>query len=138
MMSVPKGVPGLPKGARKGARCRRAVSLQDIYPTLLDLCGLPARGDIGGHSLAPLLGKPDVRWNHPAITSVFTGDLAVSWENWRYISYGDGGEELYNLENDPHEWKNLADDSGFTDIKKRMRAMLPKNPAAKVQRGSTP
>ncbi|HEC60791.1 MAG TPA: iduronate-2-sulfatase [bacterium] len=138
MMSAPKGAPGLPKGARKGTRCRRAVSLQDIYPTLLDLCGLPAREDIGGHSLAPLLGKPDMRWDHPAITSVFTGDLAVSWENWRYISYGDGGEELYNLESDPHEWKNLADDLGFADIKKRMRAMLPKNPAAKVQRGSTP
>jgi len=138
MMSVPKGAPGLPKGARKGTRCRRAVSLQDIYPTLLDVCGLPARGDIGGHSLTPLLGNPDKNWDHPAITSVFTGDLAVSWENWRYIRYGDGGEELYNLESDPHEWKNLAEDIGFSDIKKRMRAMLPKNPAARVQRDNTP
>lgn len=138
MISVPKGSSGLKRGSQDGSRCLRAVSLQDIYPTLLDVCGLPAREDIGGHSLAPLLGKPDLRWDYPAITSVFTGDLAVSWENWRYISYGDGGEELYDLESDPHEWKNLADDSGFSEIKKKMRAMLPKNPAARVQRENTP
>jgi len=138
MISVPKGVPGLPRGPRKGSRCRRAVSLQDIYPTLLDVCGLPARQDVGGHSLAPLLGDPDKIWDHPAVTTVFTGDLAVSWENWRYLSYGDGGEELYDLESDPHEWKNLADDSEFSDIKKKMRAMLPKNPAARVQRDNKP
>jgi len=64
--------------------------------------------------------------------------LAVSWENLRFISYGDGGEELYDLESDPHEWKNLADDSGFREIKKKMKAMLPKNPAARVQRDNTP
>jgi len=137
MITVPRGAPGLPRGARKGSRCRRAVSLQDIYPTLLDICGLPVRGDIGGHSLVPLLENPNKNWNHPAVTSVFTGDLAVSWENWRYLSYGDGGEELYDLESDPHEWKNLADDPGFSEIKKKMKAKLPENPAARVQRDIT-
>ncbi len=132
MISAPKGIPGLPSGTANGSRCRRSVSLQDIYPTLIDLCGLPARRDIAGHSLASLLDDPETRWDHPAVTSVFTGDLAVSWEHWRYLSYSDGGEELYDLERDPHEWKNLAGDPEFRDIKAKMRAMLPKKPAARV------
>jgi len=132
MISAPKGIPGLPSGTRNGSRCRRSVSLQDIYPTLIDLCGLSARPDIAGHSLASLLDDPETRWDHPAVTSVFTGDLAVSWEHWRYLSYSDGGEELYDLERDPQEWKNLADDPEFRDIKAKMRAMLPKKPAARI------
>ena len=132
MISAPKGIPGLPSGTRNGSRCRRSVSLQDIYPTLIDLCGLPARPDIAGHSLASLLDDPETKWDHPAVTSVFTGDLAVSWEHWRYLSYSDGGEELYDLERDPHEWKNLAGDPEFRDIKAKMHAMLPKKPAARV------
>ena len=132
MISAPPGSPGLRKGSKNGARCFRTVSLQDIYPSLLELCGLPPREDIGGHSLVPLLHDPEKTWDFPAITSVFTGDLAISWENWRYLSYAEGGEELYDLNNDPHEWHNLADVPKFGDIKQKMRSLLPKNPAPKV------
>ena len=134
MVSAPKGSPGLLRGSKNGSNCRRAVSLQDIYPTLLDICGLPSRPDIGGNSLVPLLRNPETKWDHGAVTFVFTGDLSVSWENWRYISYQDGGEELYDLNKDPHEWNNLATDPACFEIKKKMKSKLPTNPASRVER----
>ncbi len=134
MISAPPGSPGLPQGSRNGANCRRSVSLQDLYPTLLDLCALPPRQDIGGHTLTQLLDNPEAPWEHPAITSVFTGDLAVSWESWRYLAYKDGGEELYNLDSDPHEWTNLAGDPRYAARKAELRAMLPSDPAPRVMR----
>jgi len=134
MISSPRGAAGLPEGSRAGARCSRAVSLQDIYPTLIELCGLPPRRDIAGHSLVPLLRDPERSWPHPAVTSVFTGELAVSWDKWRYIRYADGGEELYDLDSDPNEWTNLAGRAEFDDTRRRMAAMLPENPAPPVKK----
>ncbi|MCP5109444.1 MAG: sulfatase, partial [bacterium] len=69
MIKVPKGVPGLPRGSAPGARCERVTSLMDIFPTLLELTGLPMKEGLDGHSLAPLLGDPTAPWAHPAITT---------------------------------------------------------------------
>lgn len=46
-------------------------------------------------------------------------------EKWRYIRYADGSEELYDLENDPHEWTNLADLEGHAEVKAELAAYLP-------------
>lgn len=122
-----------PGAAKAGARCDRAVSLMDIYPTLLDLCGLPAKADNSGRSLKPLLANPQTKWDHPAITCLHeVNEYSVSSERWRYIHYRDGGEELYDLKNDPEEWHNLADTPEHAAIKKRLAAHFPESPAAKV------
>ncbi len=133
MFVAPEGSPGLAEGARAGAQCSRAVSLMDIYPTLLDLCGLPEKPGLAGHSLTPLLRNPQAEWNHPAITSLSeVNEYSVSSERWRYIHYKDGGEELYDLENDPEEWRNLANVPEHAKIKRRLAAQFPENPAEKV------
>ena len=46
-------------------------------------------------------------------------------ERWRYIRYRDGSEELYDHQNDPHEWNNLAEDTRWKEIKQRHREFLP-------------
>jgi len=131
MFVVPKGTRGLHEGAAKGTKCSRPVSLQDIYPTLIELCGLGRRDDIAGHSIIPLLKDPDAEWKHPAITCLHTwGEMAVSTEEYRYIRYEDGGEELYDLTKDREEWHNLANDSDYAAVKKELEDMLPENPAA--------
>ena len=48
-------------------------------------------------------------------------------DNWRYIHYMDGSEELYNVIKDPHEWDNLAKNSKFDAIKKKLKAEAPKS-----------
>lgn len=129
MIKAPKGSPGLPEGSKDGARCPRPVSLLDMYPTLGSLCGLPQRDDLDGHSLIPLLKDPDCEWKYPAITSYDFGEFAISTEEWRYIQYIDGSEELYNEIKDEEEWFNLASDPAYNQIKEELKQHIPSNPA---------
>jgi arylsulfatase A-like enzyme len=134
MIKVPKGAPGLRKGSRLDAQCRRIVSLQDIYPTLVDLCGLPSRGDeIDGRSLVPLLKNPSAAWDYPAISSYDFSEFSVRTEQWRYTVYIDGSEELYDHSKDPEEWTNLANDPEYANIKAEMAKHVPQNPAPLVK-----
>jgi len=129
MIHVPKNTPRLPEGSADGQRCDRPVSLQDIYPTLVDLCGLPKNRGIDGRSLAPLLGNPGARWDHPALTTYDFGEFSVRSDRYRYTVYIDGSEELYDHGSDPEEWRNLADDSNYDAIKKELAAHIPQTPA---------
>ena len=91
----------------------------DISPTILELAGLKAPKGTQGRSLAPLLsgGKPEWRtdflcehlFEHPKIPK----SEGVRTERWKYIRYFEQRpvhEELYDLENDPHEARNLMGD----------------------------
>jgi len=95
-------------GMVKTQECFRNVNLIDIYPTLIDLCGLPEK-DLDGKSIKPLLENPDNEWT-PTVTTMNKGNHSVMAEKWHYIIYSDKVEELYNLEKDPMEWNNLANE----------------------------
>jgi arylsulfatase A-like enzyme len=124
IIRAPKNTPGLTNGTPVGARCLRPVNLIDLYRTLTDLCGLPEKPNISGRSLVPLLANPEAAWPYPSITHLDHPDsFAVSTEDWRYIHYRDGGEELYHLDTDRYEWTNLAKVS--IDKLKEMRALAP-------------
>ncbi len=117
-------VPGL---TQPGQRCERTVSLMDIYPTLVELCGLPQPAHtLEGQSLVPLLRDPQSARKEPAITTWGRNNHAVRTERWRYIHYADGGEELYDHDADPLEWKNLAGDPQSAAAKSELAAWLPK------------
>ena len=129
MIRAPKGTAGLPEGSPRGSKCNRIVFLQDIYPTLVSLCGLPQKRDIDGLSLVPLLKEPTAPWDYPAITSYDFSEFSIRTENWRYTVYIDGSEELYDHASDPEEWINLANVSRYHNIKKEMAKHVPRNPA---------
>jgi uncharacterized sulfatase len=100
---------------REGGRiCRRVVEYVDLYPTLADLCGLPAPPATVGRSLRRLLDDPTAPWDHPAYSIGAQGGepawLAVSTERFRYVEYSDRKRpaELYDLQVDPREWTNAA------------------------------
>lgn len=88
--------------------CHRLVNLIDLYPTLVDLCGLPDRSILDGRSFKPLLSDPLQSWQATTVTIHGEGNASVRHERWRYIRYADGTEELYDLNQDPQEWDNLA------------------------------
>ncbi|MEQ1828181.1 MAG: sulfatase-like hydrolase/transferase [Pirellula sp.] len=132
IIRVPKSISAtLPDGTKVGAKCESPVNLLSLYPTLLELCGLPAKADNDGPSLMPLLRDPaqnqvNDKWSHPSVTFLSEpGSYAVSTQSHRYIHYADGGEELYDITVDPYEWKNLASDKTFGDLLVEFRRVSP-------------
>ncbi len=102
--------------------CHETVSLLDLYPTLVDLAGLPPR-ELHGVSLMDLLSNPSAETPRVVTTYITTDDYVLSSKQWRYIRYGDGGEELYDIIQDPREYHNLATNPSLkntiTDLKNR-------------------
>ena len=90
------------------ARTIEPASLLDLYPTLIDLCGIAGREGLSGQSLVPQLLDPNANKGRVVISTFDSGNHAVIDSGWRYIRYADGSEELYDTHADPHEWENLA------------------------------
>jgi arylsulfatase A-like enzyme len=118
-------VPGVTK---PDGRCDRTVDYMGIYPTLMDLCGLPTPAHVQGRSIRALLANPGIPWNEPAVTTYRQNNHSVRSETWRYTRYSDGGEELYNEAKDPYEWTNLARQPDENQAaKKELGKYLPKD-----------
>ena len=114
-----------PRGVAEDKLCQRPVSLIDIYPTLIDLCGLPKRRGLDGQSLKSLLENPERKWDRPVVITYGLNNHAVQTERWRYIRYRDGGQELYDHERDPNEWTNLASIPKYSPQKTKLAKWLP-------------
>jgi choline-sulfatase len=115
-----------------GGRCERFVSLQDVYPTLAELCGLKPPRPLEGRSLAPLLQQPDADWRSTAITAFSDRFISIRTEQFRYIRYRDDQEELYACSKDPHEWHNQAANPAYAAVLAELRAAVP--PLAQMAR----
>jgi iduronate 2-sulfatase len=115
-----------PKQKVMGKTCEKLVEFVDMYPTLAELCGLALPKHLEGTSFAPLLDDPNLAWKPGAFSqyprsSPETGPLmgyALRTERYRYVEWQKrkGGEtvarELYDLQTDPSETKNLASEVG--------------------------
>jgi choline-sulfatase len=110
----------------KGAKCGQPAELLDLYPTLAELCGLPAQTRLEGHSLVPQLRNAASPRRWPAITTQGPGNHAIRTERWRYIRYADGSEELYDMQTDPNEWTNRVNQPAHVQLKAELAAWLPK------------
>jgi arylsulfatase A-like enzyme len=92
-----------------GKTCAAPVQLVDIYPTILDMAGIPQNKKNNGHSLLPLIQKPSFKkWPYPALTFYGPKNVSVVKDNHQLIQYEDNSQELYDLVQDPNEWKNLV------------------------------
>jgi arylsulfatase A-like enzyme len=120
-------------GVKPGSRCAQTVNLLDIYPTLIDLCGLAPRAELEGVSLRPLLADAGAPWDRPSLTTHGRNNHAVRSRRYRYIRYSDGAEELYDHTVDPQEWHNLAGDPNLKTVKTRLAAWLPKRNAPDLE-----
>lgn len=113
--------------------CGQPVSLLDIYPTLLELCKLPNPGqELDGISLIPQLENQNKK-RRPAVITHEIGNNAICDERFSYISYKDGGEELYDRQTDKNEWHNLAKDSKYKNVIDELKQWTPENQGIKLK-----
>ncbi len=103
------------------------VSLLDIYPTLVSLCGLPKPPThaLDGVDLSGILSGATSDRGRPVLSTYGQGCHSIRDNRFRYTRLRDGSEELYDHEHDPHEWTNLAGDDRFASVKDRLSAWLP-------------
>ena len=126
--------PGRKPGATKGL-----VELVDVFPTLAGLCGVKPPGELEGDSFAPLLDQPGRAWKRAVFTVVsrdgvaFQPSLPYTPANLgrtvfdgrlRYTKWPDGSRELYDHQNDPFEYDNLAADPRQKELVARMQAVM--------------
>jgi arylsulfatase A-like enzyme len=136
-------------GQTTGAAVDSVVSMIDLYPTVLDLCGIAAPYALAGRSLKPLLAAPSTSWDYPVLmsnavmdaqnkyaTSKF--DYAVRTNQYRYIRYRDGTTELYDHASDPEEFTNIASDASHAGLIAQLDALMPANAAATPLAGRAP
>jgi len=114
-----------------GGMSKRFVSLQDIYPTLAELCGIEPPSYVDGRSLVPLLKNPEAEWESTAITGLTSKGgpwypyISIRNEMGRYIRYAQGQEEYYDCTRDPHEWINQIGNPKYTAVIKKLHASVP-------------
>ncbi len=124
-----------PRKKTAGSACPRPVEFVDIYPTLVELCGLAMPSGLEGKSLMPLLDNPDAAWTRPAYTLVAREDWlgrSARTERWCYTEwdYGRRGSELYDLQADPRESTNLVKRVQYRSTVEELKKLLQVAPIA--------
>jgi len=111
--------------------CDNFVSLVDVPVTILDAAGIKTEG-LDGRSLLPLLEENKINWAddifcefHGLETTLYSQRM-VRTERWKYIYNPPDIDELYDLESDPGEIRNLIDDPGCEHILRQMRERMVK------------
>lgn len=107
-----------------GAVFPNNVSLQDIYPTLVSLAGLPRPEHIYGHDLTPVLRDPTIAWNLPVLMTYNPHNHAIRTSTTSFLRYREGARELYDLSSDPFEYRNLAADPAQAARVREMNTLL--------------
>ena len=116
-----------PGVTQAGTRCKRVTEAIDLFPTVSDLAGLPDPKGIEGISMRPILENPNAPWKKGAITYVGeeSNGRCITTERYRYIEWKDvEGGELYDLEKDPREFTNVANNPDYASVVKELESLL--------------
>lgn len=114
-------------GVNEGVKSDGVINLIDMYPTLIELCGLPENSNNDGRSFAKLIANPKMTWNEPTLSTMGHMNHALTDGRYRYISYKKGVQELYDHNSDPMEYNNLANNPEYAEIITKFKKQLPKN-----------
>lgn len=113
----------------KNKKISQPAELLAIYPTLLELCGLPAYDRNEGKSLVAAMQSTEANQAPVAITTFGMNNHAIKSARFRYIRYEDGTEELYDHTTDPNEFTNVASDQAYAEYIAQLQKFLPQTNA---------
>lgn len=116
----------VPGSSEAGLKSNRIVNLLDLYPTLVELCGLPTKEGLDGRSFAGQEKTPS-EVGQPTLTTMGFKNHSVRSATHRYTLYADGTEELYDHQTDPLERRNLITVPKQKAVADELRAYLPKH-----------
>ena len=105
------------------------VEMLSIYPTLLELCGLPEYIKNEGKSLVPMMREEDTVKDNFAITTFGMRNHSIKSNRFRYIQYEDGQAEFYDHFVDPNEWTNQINNREYLHEISELKELLPKSDA---------
>jgi arylsulfatase A-like enzyme len=111
-------------GQKQGDLCAEPVSLIDLYPTLIDMAGLPAK-EMDAKSIQNIVDQPAKPRDRTIFSYFDKGNFAIINKKWRLIRYEDGSQELYNRLSDPNEFKNLIHNPEYQTIIKDLETQIP-------------
>ena len=114
--------PGIPHGSSDAL-----VYLFDLFPTICDLAGASTPGEVEGKSLIPIM-KGETRSLRESLLGAYTGcQRMIRDARWKLIVYKVDGyktTQLFDLDSDPDELHNLADDPSQKSTREQLEAML--------------
>lgn len=116
----------------KHAKSDALVSSLDVYPTILDLAGVPAPSHLMGKSLRPILASPAASVRDHVVTECVgppdkrlgVGHRMVRTDHFKYILTSSDEEAFFDLRSDPYEMTNLIADPSQRDEIERHRKLL--------------
>ncbi|BCX49315.1 iduronate-2-sulfatase [Haloferula helveola] len=108
----------------KTGRTRSLAELADIYPTVCDLLGVPIPESAQGESLKPVLQDPEAKVRQAAFALNPPKGHAIRTDEWAYMRYRNGEEELYRMSTDPGQIENLASRKELAGTKRELKRML--------------
>ena len=105
-----------------GKVCREFVEFVDLVPTVGELAGLDLPTNLEGISFAPLLANPDQPWKKAVFMVENESSQVVRNRKYSYLEFKKGPvpAALYDLEKDPWETVNLADDPAYAKARQEM------------------
>ena len=112
--------------AGNGQVCREFVEFVDLVPTVGELVGLDLPTNLEGISFAPLLANPDQPWKKAVFMVENESSQVVRNRKYSYLEFQKGPvpAALYDLEKDPWETVNLADDPAYAKARQEMADSL--------------
>ena len=116
----------IPGVTDQGSRHDTPVSLLDLYPTLVGLCHLSRPSHpLDGIDLSAIIKNQADERGKPVLTTYYRNFHSVRNYRYRLIQYPDGTGELYDMRQDPWEWKNLFHDPDYTGVGKALANRIP-------------
>ena len=106
------------------------VGLDDFAPTLLELAGIQVDRRFSGKSLIPFMrNEVPIQWRDAYYTQSNGNELygiqrSVTTTDFKLVYNGFDYDELYNLQNDPHEMENIIDDPDYAPVVKELYTKL--------------